>query len=176
MITWDFHTGDYLASKTHPYQSDPLGWLVMERPVGVDAQNDLAAETCGHAATSSCMREVLLLGNPVLWWTGALALMASVVAWFTTKDWRWGIPILGVAASWLPWFISSGRPIFSFYAVVTIPFTIIAISLVVERPGEGGRDAAPALRAVARRRRAPDGGRRDVLVLPPDLHRRPDQL
>ncbi|MDR7086083.1 dolichyl-phosphate-mannose--protein O-mannosyl transferase [Aeromicrobium panaciterrae] len=136
VITWDFHTGSYLAGKTHPYQSNPLGWLVMERPVGVDAQNNLPAASCGASATSSCMREVLLLGNPVLWWTGALALMASVVAWFTTKTeslkyLRWEIPILGVAASWLPWFISSGRPIFSFYAVVSIPFTIIALSLVV---------------------------------------------
>ncbi len=131
VITWDFHTGEYLAGKTHPYQSDPLGWLVMERPVGVDAQNDLAAATCGAPSSSTCMREVLLLGNPILWWTGALALIAAIVAWVPTRDWRWGIPVLGVAASWLPWFISSGRPIFSFYAVVTIPFTIIAISLVV---------------------------------------------
>lgn len=131
VITWDFHTGSYLAGKTHPYQSDPLGWLVMERPVGVDAQNGLAAASCGAPATSTCMREVLLLGNPILWWTGALALIAAVVAWFNTKDWRWGVPIVGVAATWLPWFISSGRPIFSFYAVATIPFTIIAISLVV---------------------------------------------
>jgi dolichyl-phosphate-mannose--protein O-mannosyl transferase len=131
VMTWDFHTGSYLASKTHPYQSNPLGWLVMERPVGVDAQNNLPAESCGAAATSACMREVLLLGNPVLWWTGALALIASLVAWINTKDWRWGIPILGVAASWLPWFRFDDRPIFSSYAVVTIPFTIIAISLVV---------------------------------------------
>ncbi len=130
-MTWDFHTGSYLAGKTHPYQSNPLGWLVMERPVGVDAQNDLAASTCGAPASSSCMREVLLLGNPILWWTGVLALIASGVAWFKTRDWRWAVPVLGVAASWLPWFISSGRPIFSFYAVITIPFTIIAITLVV---------------------------------------------
>ncbi|GAA3515251.1 phospholipid carrier-dependent glycosyltransferase [Aeromicrobium panaciterrae] len=141
VITWDFHTGDYLAHKTHPYQSDPLGWLVMERPVGVDAQNNLPAESCGAAATSSCMREVLLLGNPILWWTGALALIASVVAWVTTKDWRWAIPVLGVAATWLPWFISSGRPIFSFYAVVTIPFTIIAISLVVDSLAKAAENA-----------------------------------
>lgn len=131
LMMYDFHTGSYLAGKTHPYQSNPLGWLVMERPVGVDALNNLPAATCGAAKTSSCMREVLLLGNPILWWTGALALIAAVVAWFTTHDWRWGVPVVGVAVSWLPWFRFDDRPIFSFYAVAFIPFTIIAISLIV---------------------------------------------
>lgn len=131
LMTFDFHTGSFLAGKTHPYQSNPLGWLVLERPVGVDAQNDLPAASCGVAASSSCMREILILGNPILWWTGALALIAAVVAWISTRDWRWGVPVLGVAASWLPWFLTTDRPIFSFYAVAYIPFTIIAISLVV---------------------------------------------
>ena len=130
-MVYDFHTGSYLAKQHHPYQSNPLGWPVMARPVGVDAQNDLPAASCGAAATSSCMREVLILGNPILWWTGALALLASVVAWVTSRDWRWGIPVIGVAVSWLPWFKFDDRPIFSFYAVAFLPFTIIAISLIV---------------------------------------------
>ena len=131
VMAYDFHTGSYLAGKNHPYQSNPLGWLVLERPVGVDAQNDLSAASCGVAAKSSCMREVLILGNPILWWTGALALVAAVVAWVTSRDWRWGVPVVGVAASWLPWFFSGDRPIFSFYAVAIIPFTIIAIALIL---------------------------------------------
>jgi dolichyl-phosphate-mannose--protein O-mannosyl transferase len=131
VMVYDFHTGDYLAKQHHPYQSNPLGWLVMERPVGVDAQNDLPAASCGAPATSSCMREVLILGNPILWWTGALALLAALVAWIVSRDWRWGVPVVAVAVSWLPWFRFDDRPIFSFYAVAFIPFTIIAIALVV---------------------------------------------
>jgi len=131
VMTYDFHTGSYLAGKTHPYQSNPLGWLVMERPVGVDAQNNLPAASCGVPTTSSCMREVLILGNPILWWSGALALIAAVVAWGATREWRWGVPVCGVLASWLPWFAFTDRPIFSFYAVTMIPFTIIAIALVL---------------------------------------------
>ncbi|MCW2749723.1 MAG: phospholipid carrier-dependent glycosyltransferase, partial [Aeromicrobium sp.] len=178
-MMYDFHTGSYLAKQHHPYQSNPLGWLVMERPVGVDAQNNLPAASCGVPATSSCMREVLILGNPILWWTGALALLAAVVAWVMSLNWRWGvvvvgmvaavvairlvpilgnpilawtggpvliaavvawisssdsiwaIPVVGVLVSWLPWFRFDDRPIFSFYAVAFLPFTIIAISLIV---------------------------------------------
>ncbi len=132
-MTYDFHTGKYLAGKTHPYGSNPIGWLVLERPVGVDAQNDLSASLCGAPADSSCMRQVLILGNPAIWWTGALALLAGLVEWFRTRDWRWGVPILGVAATWLPWFMYADRPIFLFYAVACLPFTIIALSLFADR-------------------------------------------
>lgn len=132
LMTYEFHTGSYLAGKTHPYGSNPLGWLILERPVGVDAQNDLPASLCGAAADSSCMREVLILGNPVIWWSGALALVAAGVAWIRTRKWRWGLPIVGIAATWLPWFLYTDRPIFSFYAVICLPFTIIALSLVFD--------------------------------------------
>lgn len=132
VMTYDFHTGSYLAGKTHPYQSNPAGWLVLERPVGVDAQNDLPAASCGASATSTCMRQILLLGNPIIWWTGALTLIAGTVAWIVTRNWRWSIPIVGVAATWLPWFMYDDRPIFLFYAVAILPFTIIAIVLVID--------------------------------------------
>lgn len=129
-MTWEFHTGDYLAGKTHPYQSNPIGWLVLERPVGVDAHNDLPATQCGAPAESTCMRQVLILGNPIIWWSGALALVASLIAWFRPGHWQWGVPLLGLAATWLPWFMHTERPIFLFYAVASLPFTIIALALV----------------------------------------------
>ena len=131
-MTYDFHTGKYLAGQTHPYQSNPAGWLVLERPVGVDAQNDLPAASCGAPADSSCMRQILILGNPIIWWSGALALLAAIVAWIGTRDWRWSVPLVGVAATWLPWFLYDDRPIFLFYAVAIIPFTIIAVVLVID--------------------------------------------
>ncbi len=132
VLTFDFHTGDYLAGKTHPYESHPIGWLVMERPVAFDAQNDLPAASCGALADSSCMREVTAIGNPAVWWPGALALMVSSIAWVRTRDGRWAVPVVGLATTWLPWFATTDRPIFAFYAVVTVPFTIIAITLVVD--------------------------------------------
>jgi len=131
-MTYDFHTGDYLAGKTHPYQSNPIGWLVLERPVSVDVHNGLPAASCGAPAGSSCMRQILILGNPIIWWSGALALLAGIVAWIGTRDWRWSVPLIGVAATWLPWFLYDDRPIFAFYAVAIIPFTIIAIVLVID--------------------------------------------
>ena len=66
-----FHTG-FLNDSTHVYQSDPWGWLVLNRPVGVDTQLDIqpGQQGCAAAAGSTCLRQVLLLGNPVVWWFG----------------------------------------------------------------------------------------------------------
>jgi dolichyl-phosphate-mannose-protein mannosyltransferase len=131
VMTYDFHTKD-LDTATHPYQSSPWGWLLQLRPVSADAVNDLPAARCGAGSGSSCMREILILGNPILWWTGAVALVAALVTWIATRDWRWGVPVVGALVCWLPWFLNDDRPIFSFYAVTVVPFTIIAISLVAD--------------------------------------------
>ena len=72
---YTFHT-HFLNCSSHIYASDPGGWLVLQRPVGVNVENDIApgSQGCDAAAGSSCLREVVLLGTPALWWGGALAL------------------------------------------------------------------------------------------------------
>lgn len=141
VMTYDFHTGDYLAGVDHPYKSHPAGWLIQWRPVSISVNSGVDPAACGAPADSTCIQEVLVLGNPVVWWSGAVALAAAVVVWIRNPSWRWGIGLLGVATTWLPWFVSSGRPLFAFYAVATIPFTVIAICLaihgVAQRLGPG---------------------------------------
>ncbi|MEV7395516.1 phospholipid carrier-dependent glycosyltransferase [Aeromicrobium sp. NPDC092404] len=131
VMTFDFSWSGLDNAEKHPYESNPVGWLVMERPVLVEYQGEFPASECGATAGSSCVRSVLILGNPIIWWTGVLALLAAVVAWVVTRSWRWGVPVVAVAVSWLPWFMSTDRPIFSYYAVAIIPFTIVAITLVI---------------------------------------------
>ena len=113
-----FHT-HFLNDADHPYESKPSGWLLMNRPVGVDAQNDIAVGTqgCDAPPDSNCMRQVLLLGNPVIWWAGCLALLWGLVMWVGARDWRYGVAITGVASTWLPWLMYDDRPIFIFYAI-----------------------------------------------------------
>ncbi len=131
VMTYEFHTRG-LDAATHPYQSNPLGWLVLDRPVGVDAQNDLPAASCGAAADSSCIRVVTILGNPAVWWAGAVATLGSIVAWIVTRQGRWAVPVVGVLSGWLPWFLNDDRPIFSFYAVTVLPFMILATAMLAD--------------------------------------------
>jgi dolichyl-phosphate-mannose-protein mannosyltransferase len=127
-----FHT-HFLTGCTHTYASKPRGWLLLNRPVGVDAQTGIkpGVDGCDAPADSDCLRQVLLLGTPAIWWAGVLALIASLFWWIGARDWRFGIALVGVASTWLPWFQYDGRPIFSFYAVTTLPFLVLAITLAL---------------------------------------------
>ena len=145
---YGFHTG-FLNQSTHPYQSDPWGWMLLNRPVGVDAQLGIqpGQQGCDAAAGSTCLRQVLLLGNPVVWWFSAAAAVWAPIAWIARRDWRYGLVTIGIAATWLPWFRYDDRPIFSYYGVVILPFLILGATLLL---GEvlGRADASANRRAV----------------------------
>ncbi len=47
----------------------------------------------------------------------------AVYAWVARRDWRFGLVVVGVVSTWLPWFRYDDRPIFSFYAIAILPFT-----------------------------------------------------
>ena len=127
-----FHT-TFLNCSTHTYASDPGGWILLSRPVSASVTNDIKPGTdgCDAAADSHCIREVLILGNPLLWWAGAAALIASVVLWIGRRDWRHGIAVIGVASTWLPWQLNDARPIFSFYASAFTPFLVLSLVLLL---------------------------------------------
>jgi dolichyl-phosphate-mannose--protein O-mannosyl transferase len=136
---WYYHHDVYvfhryfLSCSTHVYQSDPGGWLVLQRPVGVNVENDIkpGSQGCDAPADSSCLREVLLIGTPAIWWGGALALVYAVFAWVLRRDWRYGFALVGALSMWLPWQLNDDRPIFLFYASAILPFTIIALTLAL---------------------------------------------
>ncbi|HSE70945.1 MAG TPA: phospholipid carrier-dependent glycosyltransferase, partial [Nocardioidaceae bacterium] len=74
-----FHTR-FLNDATHTYQSKPQWWLILNRPVGMQADLDIkpGEQGCTAPEGSTCLRQVLLLGTPVLWWGGVLALLYAV--------------------------------------------------------------------------------------------------
>lgn len=136
---WDYHQDVYtfhahfLNDSTHVYASRPIGWLLMSRPVGVDAQLDIqpGSQGCDAPAGSTCLRQVLLLGNPLIWWAGTLALVFALVRWLGGRDWRFGVAVVGVASTWLPWLMYDDRPIFIFYAIASLPFLVLGLTLAL---------------------------------------------
>jgi dolichyl-phosphate-mannose-protein mannosyltransferase len=74
-----------------------------------------------------------------------VALVACLVWWLAARDWRFGIPVVGVAATWLPWFQYANRPIFYFYAIIILPWMVIGLTLVLGKV-LGPRDASPTRR------------------------------
>ncbi|MDN5743538.1 MAG: phospholipid carrier-dependent glycosyltransferase [Nocardioidaceae bacterium] len=129
---YTFHT-HFLNCSTHYYESKPSSWLLINRPVGVSITNDIKPGThgCDAPAGSSCLKQVVLLPTPVLWWGGLVALLFAVVMWLGARDWRYGVAVVGVLSTWLPWLQYDDRPIFIFYAIAIIPFTVLAITLSI---------------------------------------------
>jgi dolichyl-phosphate-mannose--protein O-mannosyl transferase len=136
---WSYHQdlyvfhADFLSCSAHTYESRPSGWLLQNRPVGVAAETDIqpGSQGCDAPPGSDCLRQVLLLGTPVLWWGGTVALMFALVMWVGARDWRYGVTVVGTASTWLPWLLYDDRPIFLFYAIATLPFVVLAITLAM---------------------------------------------
>jgi len=129
---YTFHT-HFLNCSTHFYESKPSSWLLINRPVGVAVTNDIAPDApgCDAPAGSDCIKQVLLLPTPVLWWGGVLALVFAVAMWVGARDWRYGLAVVGALSAWLPWMQYDDRPIFLFYAIAILPFTVLAITLAI---------------------------------------------
>jgi dolichyl-phosphate-mannose-protein mannosyltransferase len=120
----------------HTYQSNPWSWLVLGRPV--DFYYDSSATTCG---ASSCSREVLLLGTPLMWWAFIPMLLWLAWHWATTRDWRAAVVWVAFIAGWVVWFQDLKRTMFLFYMAPLVPFLIMGLTLAL------GTMLGPALAA-----------------------------
>ncbi|WP_375491867.1 dolichyl-phosphate-mannose--protein mannosyltransferase [uncultured Jatrophihabitans sp.] len=118
-----FHEG---LDSGHAYGSKPWSWLVMGRPV--DFYYDGSSTSCG---ASSCSREVLLIGTPIMWWAFVPMLLWLGWHWFTTRDWRAGTVWMAFIAGWLVWFLDLKRTMFLFYMAPLVPFLIIGLVLAI---------------------------------------------
>jgi dolichyl-phosphate-mannose-protein mannosyltransferase len=134
---WAFHVG---LDSPHSYRSSAWSWPVMSRPTSFYYESPEGA--CG---SDRCAEEVLALGNPIIWWAGLLAVLHNVWRAVAGRDWRSGALLVAYLAGWLPWMIFHGRTIFTFYAVLLLPFMagMLAISLASLA---GGPEATAARR------------------------------
>lgn len=135
----------FLDDSDHSYQSRAPGWLLLSRPVSTAVDSDIqpGEQGCGAPEGSDCLRQVLMLGNPVIWWGGTLALLYAVPAWLGRRDWRFGMCLVGALSLWLPWFRYDDRPVFLFYALPVLLFMVLALALAMGwLAGEDRRDPA----------------------------------
>jgi dolichyl-phosphate-mannose--protein O-mannosyl transferase len=129
---YTFHS-HFLSCSDHSYASKPSGWLLINKPVSVAVQLDIqpGEQGCEAVAGDDCMRQVILIGTPAIWWAGILALLYAVGMWLGARDWRFGVVVVGAASTWLPWLRYDDRPIFFFYAIATLPFIVLGLTLAM---------------------------------------------
>jgi dolichyl-phosphate-mannose-protein mannosyltransferase len=122
---WHFHAE---LTSGHVYQSAPWSWLVTGRPVLFYYPSKPAPTGCGAA---SCVRSVLAVGTPALWWAFAPAVLWMGWLVLTRRDWRAWSVLAAFAAGWLSWFTIPGRTMFLFYMAPLVPFLVIGVTLVL---------------------------------------------
>ncbi len=137
--TLKFHEG---LSSYHPYRSQPWAWLLDARPVNFYYPRNVTG--CG---SSSCVRQIVSLGTPALWWAFIPAILWMVWLMISRRDWRAGIIIMAFLAGWASWLENTSRTMFFFYMVPLVPFLVMAVTLVL---GDvlGRRDATETRRIV----------------------------
>ncbi|MCH8628025.1 phospholipid carrier-dependent glycosyltransferase [Arsenicicoccus piscis] len=137
---WHHHVEMYNSARgitsKHDYMSNPWSWLVQGRPTSFFWEAPKRGEQ--GCTVDSCARAITSLGSPTLWWFATGALVVLLVAWALRRDWRAGAILLGVAAGYLPWFAYQDRTIFTFYAIVFLPYLVLAatyvLGMIIGRP------------------------------------------
>jgi dolichyl-phosphate-mannose-protein mannosyltransferase len=132
---WQFNVG---LESPHAYKSSAWSWPFMTRPTSFYYESPTGA--CG---AERCSAAVLAVGNPLIWWAGVLAIGHNIWRAVAVRDWRSQALLVGYLAGWLPWMAFHSRTIFTFYAIVMVPFLagMLAISLASLAGGtEASRD------------------------------------
>ncbi|GAB7106739.1 phospholipid carrier-dependent glycosyltransferase [Streptomyces phaeofaciens JCM 4814] len=114
----------------HKYESNPWSWLVLGRPVLFSYQSPKTGQD-GCDTARDCSQAILALGTPLLWWSACCALVFLLHRWALRRDWRAGAVLCAVGAGYLPWFLYQDRTIFSFYAVVFVPYLCLAVTMML---------------------------------------------
>jgi dolichyl-phosphate-mannose--protein O-mannosyl transferase len=103
----------------HGYLSAAWQWITVARPVAYFYSDEAGVR-----------REILAIGNPVVFWSSIVAIPAMALAWRRTRDWIAGFVLVAIAVQYLPWFFVS-RPKFFFYIAPIAPFLVLAMTWLV---------------------------------------------
>ncbi|GIO11270.1 hypothetical protein J19TS2_08250 [Cohnella xylanilytica] len=112
---YHYHKG---VKEKHPYSSKWYTWPIMQRPVWYYGGKDLAK---GDA------QSIAAIGNPLIWWGGLLAMLASWVLGFLRRDRV--VLTLGVMylSFYVPWMVAPRSITFLYHYFPMVPLLILSI-------------------------------------------------
>ena len=123
---YGFHVGLHTP---HSYASNPLTWLFAIRPTSFFYEGAALGEK-GCEFQSGCSSAITALGNPLIWWASAAALIYLAVWFIRTRERSAALIATGIIAGYAPWLFFMGRTVFQFYAIVFLPWMILALLYV----------------------------------------------
>jgi len=147
-MQFTFHVG---LDSPHPYMATPDGWIVQWRPTAFywDRGEDVVGG-CGNI--QDCVAAIVGIGNPLLWWLGAFAIVLTIGLGIMYRDWRALAVLSGLVGGWLPWFLYWHRTIFTFYTIAFTPWVILTLcypaAVMLERTVDRPRHRRIAVRVI----------------------------
>ncbi|MCE5290784.1 MAG: phospholipid carrier-dependent glycosyltransferase [Nocardiaceae bacterium] len=114
------------AGNRHPWESKPWTW-----PMGLRPMLYYFSEGSKTCTESGCIRAVMAIGTPAIWWLALPAYFWGVWRWLVKRDWRYGIAVIGYSAALLPWFTVLDRQMYFFYAVAMAPFMCMLMAMAL---------------------------------------------
>jgi dolichyl-phosphate-mannose-protein mannosyltransferase len=132
---WHYHVAQFEfhdeLRQSHDYQSHPVGWLLLARPVSYYYPPGIVLGEYGCEA-ERCSREVLAIGTPAIWWMTIPALAVLLWLWLAKRDWRPAATLVLILTAIVPWIRDDldGRTMFLFYALPAVPFMCLGLALV----------------------------------------------
>ena len=125
----DFHSSlTNSAGNVHPWESKPWTWPMSLRPMVYFIEQGGHVTGCGE---DSCVRAIMLLGTPALWWLAVPVLGWALWRALVTRDGRYAFALVGYAAGYVPWFFQHDRQMYFFYATVMVPFFVMLVVLML---------------------------------------------
>ena len=136
---YGFHVG---LDTPHSYESPAWQWPLLLRPTAIwVGEDDGSCWTPEH-----CIAVISAIPNPLIWYAGVAASLYLLYRFVrglvtgTPMPVAFGMPLVGLAVTWLPWLAYPERTIFQFYTIVMLPFLVIALALALrELAGSGDR-------------------------------------
>jgi len=126
VAAYNYHVG---LETAHPYQSNPLTWLLMTRPTSFYfSGTSLGQNGCDFSA---CSEAITSLANPIIWWAAAAATFYLVYRLARYREWKAGFILMGVVAGYLPWLLYLNRTVFQFYTITFEPYLLLALTATI---------------------------------------------
>lgn len=155
---WKYHETIYHSmtgmTSPHSYASPAWQWALLLRPTSMYAQATQGGQSGCTGGDAGCLDILYSMPNPLLWYASIAATLYLVYRFAIDRDWRQALMLVGIGATWLPWFAYPERTIFQFYTIAIWPFLLLALTFALRTV------SGPAHASIARR----TTGQRIVIV------------
>ncbi|WP_343062519.1 dolichyl-phosphate-mannose--protein mannosyltransferase [Glaciibacter psychrotolerans] len=123
---YNYHVG---LSTPHPYQANPLTWLLMNRPTSMFYEGTTLGQN--GCASAKCSEAILDVANPLIWWAAGAATLYLVYRFARYRQWQVGLILMGMVAGYLPWLMYLNRTVFQFYTIAFEPYLLLGLVWVI---------------------------------------------